>query len=425
MSLLIKNAKIVNADKEFDRKMDILVEKGMIEKIGPSIRADDSKVIDAAGKIVFPGFIDLHVHLREPGREDKETIATGSKAAAKGGFTSIVCMPNTTPVLDNGMIIEAVIKEAKRVGLVNVFPAGAITKGRLNEELTDMFELKQAGCLAITDDGTAVANTGLLRSALEYAHMAGLLVMEHCQDLSLSRDGVMNEGDISTVLGMKGDPAAAEVVVVARDIELANYLNTPIHFQHISLRRSAELIRAAKKQGVKVSAEATPHHFSLTEEAVRSFDTNTKVNPPLRTADDVKAIKEALRDGVLDCIATDHAPHSAEDKEVDFDHAPSGMIGLETALGLVWTELVEKKYLDLPQVAQKMSANPARLLGLTAKGEIREGADADLTIVDPEKEWVVTPGGIVSKSKNTPFFGRTLKGRVMTTICGGKITYQE
>jgi dihydroorotase len=425
MALLIKNAKIINANKAAERKTDILIDRGVILKIAPSIKEDDAKVIDASGKLVMPGFVDMHVHLREPGREDKETIATGSKAAAKGGFTSIVCMPNTTPTLDNAMVIEAVIKEAKRVGLVNVYPSGAITRDRKNEELTDMFELKTAGCVAVTDDGTSVTNSGLLRSAIEYADMAGLLVMEHCQDPDLTREGVMNEGEISTMLGFKGDPAAAETSIVARDIEIAFYLGRPVHFQHISLKRSVELIKMAKKQGIRISAEATPHHFSLTEEEVRSFNTNTKVNPPLRTKEDVTAIKEALRDGVLDCIATDHAPHSLEDKEVDFDHAPPGVIGLETAFALTVTELVEQGYLNWPQVAEKMSLRPAQLLRLENKGEVKEGADADLVIVDPEKEWVVEESDIVSKSKNSPFMGKKLKGRVLITICGGKITYQE
>ncbi|OGX24508.1 MAG: dihydroorotase [Omnitrophica WOR_2 bacterium GWF2_38_59] len=423
MSLLIKNATIVNATKKSSSEKDILIEKGVIAKIGKSIKADGMKIIDAKGKYVLPGLIDLHVHLREPGREDRETIESGSKAAAKGGFTTVVCMPNTNPVIDNCMIVEAISKESKRVGLINIIPAGAITKGQKGEELSDMFELKKAGCLAVTEDGKSVSNSGLMRYAMEYCKMVGLVVMDHCQDHNLLGSGVMNEGDISTELGLKGDPGVSETIVVARDIELARYLDSSIHLQHISLARSISLIRGAKKEGIKVTAEVCPHHFTLTEEAVRTFDTSTKVNPPLRTKEDVAAIKKALKDGTVDCISTDHAPHTYEDKESDFDHAPFGMIGLETALGLVVTELVNQKVLSWPQVVEKMSAAPARILGLVNKGKIEEGADADIVIIAPETEWEFKKEEIVSKSKNSPFIGRKLMGLVETTICGGKVVY--
>jgi len=425
MSLVIKNAIIVNADKMHKEPQDILIEKGMIIKIGKSFSADGVKVIDATGKLVMPGLIDMHVHLREPGREDKETIETGSKAAAKGGFTTVLCMPNTTPVIDNAMIVEAILKEAKRVGLVNVIPVGAITRGQNGAELTDMFELKQAGCLALSDDGKTVGNSRLMRLAMEYSQMAGLFLIEHCQDPDLWCKGVMNEGDVSTVLGLKGDPGISETVIVGRDIELARYLTARIHLAHMSLQRSVELIRFAKSQGIAVTAEACPHHFTLTDEAVKTFDTNTKVNPPLRTREDVDAIKEGLKDGTIDCIVTDHAPHTAEEKEMDYDHAPCGMIGLETAVGLTVTELVEKGVLSWTQMAERMSAAPARIVGLNNKGAIREGADADITIIDPEKVWEVRKEDIVSKSKNSPFIGRKLKGAVAVTICGGKTTYQS
>ena len=429
MSLLIKHAVIVNADKVHERPQDILVEKGVITKIGASISADGRGVkphetIDAKGKLVLPGFIDLHVHLREPGREDKETIETGSRAAAKGGITTLMCMPNTTPVIDNAMIVEGIIKEAKRVGLVNVIPVGCISRGQKGEELTDMFELKQAGCLALSDDGKGVMNPQLMRMAMDYARMAGLLLIEHCQDLLLTSGGVMNEGYNSTFLGIKGDPGVAETVMVARDIELANYLKTRIHLAHMSLKRSVELIRFAKSQGIQVTAEACPHHFTLTDDAVKTFDPNTKVNPPLRTDEDVEAIKQGLKDGTIDCIVTDHAPHTYEDKEVGFDHAPFGMIGLETSLGLTMTELVNKKILTLPQMVERMSAAPSRVIGLENKGKIAEGKDADITIIDADKEWIFTKEEIVSKSKNSPFIGRKLKGRVEATICNGKIVYQ-
>lgn len=424
MALLIKNAVIVNADKMHTQPQDILVEKGTITQIGRSLAADGAKTIDAGGKLVMPGLIDIHVHLREPGREDKETIETGSMAAAKGGFTTIMCMPNTEPVIDNGMIVEAVRKEASRVGLVHVIPIGAITKGQRGEDLTDILELKESGCLALSDDGKSVANSQLMRLAMEYAQMAGILLIEHCQDPFLSAGTVMNEGNTSTLLGLKGDPGVSETIIVARDIELARYLNTRIHLAHISLKRSVELIRFAKSQGIAVTAEACPHHFTLTDEAVKSFDTRTKVNPPLRTREDVEAIKEALKDGTIDCVASDHAPHTQEDKEADFDHAPFGMIGLETSLGLTVTELVRPGVLSWPQMVERMSAAPARIVGLTGKGEIKEGKDADITIIDPDKEWEVRREDFVSKSKNSPFVGRRLKGCVEATICHGKVVYQ-
>lgn len=424
MSLLIKNAKIVNADKIFTQLQDILIDKGTIVKTGRDIPANGAKVIDAAGKLIMPGLIDMHIHLREPGREDKETIETGSKAAAKGGFTTVLCMPNTTPVIDNAMIVEAILKEAKRVGLVNVIPVGAITRGQNGEELTDMFELKQAGCMAFSDDGKTVGNSRLMRLAMEYAKMTGLFLIEHCQDPALWNKGVMNEGDVSTMLGLKGDPGISETIIVGRDIELALYLKARIHMAHMSLKRSVELIRFAKSQGIQVTAEACPHHFTLTDEAVKTFDTNTKVNPPLRTREDVDAIKQGLKDGTIDCIVTDHAPHTAEEKEMDYDHAPYGMIGLETAVGLTITELVEKGILSWTQMADRMSAAPARIVGLNNKGTIKEGADADITIIDPEKVWEVRKEDIVSKSKNSPFIGRKLQGAVVATIYGGKVTYQ-
>ncbi|HLD69939.1 MAG TPA: dihydroorotase [Candidatus Omnitrophota bacterium] len=425
MALLIKNAIIVNADKISERPHDILMEDGKISKIGSSVSANSKKTIDAKGKLVFPGFIDMHCHLRQPGREDKETIETGSQSAAKGGFTSILCMPNTHPVIDNAMIVEGIIKEAGRVGLVNVFPIGAITKGQKGEELSDLFELKEAGCIAISDDGRSVYNAQLMRHALEYAKMAELLVIEHCEDPFLSAGGVMNEGYHSTILGLKGQAGIAETVIVSRDIELAHYLNARVHFAHMSLKRSVELIRFAKSHGIRVTAEACPHHFSLTDEAVKSFDTSAKMNPPLRGKDDVEAIKKGLRDNTIDCISTDHAPHTFEEKELEFDNAPFGMIGFETAVGLTISELVDKKVLTWPQMAEKMSAAPACILGLKSKGVIKEGLDADITIVDPEKEWVFEKEEIVSKSKNSPFIGRKFKGSVDVTVCNGKITYDS
>lgn len=422
MLLLIKKAIIVSTKGVRKEPQDILIEKGVIAKIG-KINEPAAKVIDADGKYVLPGLIDLHCHLREPGFEHKETIETGSRSAAKGGFTTIVCMPNTNPVLDNAKVIEGVIKEAKRVGLVHVLPAGAITKGQKGEELSDIMELKEAGCVALTDDGKAVQNSQLMRNALEYAKMSDLIVMEHCEDATIAR-GMMNEGFYSTLLGLKGSPEISETIIVARDVELVRYLKARIHFSHISAKRSIELIRQAKAQGIAVTAEACPHHFSLTEEAVQGFDTNTKVNPPLRSKEDVEAVKLALKDGTLDCISTDHAPHALDEKEFEFDSAPMGMIGFETALGLAGRELIDKKYITWSTLVEKMSVNPAQILGLANKGEIAEGKDADLIIVDPDKEWILKKEDIASLSKNSPFIGEKMKGRVEVTICNGKVTYQ-
>jgi len=422
--MLIKNARIVNADGAVKAAQDILIEDGKIKQIAASIPNGKHEVVDASGKLVLPGLVDIHVHFREPGREDKETIATGSMAAAKGGVTTVMCMPNTSPVIDNAMLVEGIIKEGRRVGLVNIIPVGAITKGQKDEELVDMFELKKAGCLALSDDGKSVNNTNLMRLAMEYSKMVGLLLIEHCQDATAGK-GVMNEGFYSTLLGMKGDPGFSETITMARDIELARYLDSRIHFAHISLQRSVELVAWAKSQGIKVTCETCPQYFSLTEETVKSFSPNTKVNPPLRSKADVEAIKQGIKNGIIDCIVTDHAPHTREDKEVGFDAAPFGMIGLETSLALAITELVETKIIDMPKIVELMSFNPARIVGLTRKGAIKEEMDADIVVVDPNAEWTVEEEGFVSKSKNSPFVGRKLKGVVEVTVCGGKVVYKS
>ncbi len=423
MVILIKNANIVSAKGISKEPQDILIEKGVIKEISSKIPCGDYKVIDAKDKLVLPGLIDLHCHLREPGQEHKETLETGSKSAAKGGFTTIFCMPNTKPPIDSAKIVEGILKEAKRVGLVNIIPVGAVTKGQKGQELTDIFELKEAGCLAISDDGKSVSNSQLMRHALEYAKMADILLMEHCEDPTFSH-GVMNEGACSTLLGLKGIPDISESIIVGRDIELAKYLQTRIHFSHISSARSVDLIRGAKAQGIGVTAEACPHHFSLTEKSVESFDTNTKVHPPLKTQADVDAIKQGLKDGTIDCITTDHAPHTSEEKELEFDRAPVGMIGFETAFGLAVSELVETKTLTWGKLVERMAITPAKISGLASKGEIAQDKDADIIVVDPNKEWIFEKDQIVSKSKNSPFIGRTLKGLVETTICAGKIVYQ-
>ncbi len=425
MGLLIKNAIIVNSDKIWDKAQDILCQDGKIVKIAASIEATGHEIVDAKGKKVLPGLIDIHVHFRTPGQEGKETIETGSRAAVKGGFTSIFCMPNTNPVIDNAMIVEYIQQQAKRVGLCNIYPIGAITKGQQDGELTDMAELKAAGCTVFSDDGKSVLNSRLFRLAMEYAKMLDVLIVEHCQDPLLTAGGVMNEGAVSTRIGLKGDPGIAESVTVARDIEIAHYLDARVHICHVSLKRCCELIRFAKSQGIKVTAEACPHHFALTDEACATFDTSTKVNPPLRSKEDVEAIKQAIKDGTIDCIVTDHAPHTKEDKEVGFDGAPFGLIGLETSLALTITELVKKGIIDLPQMVDKMSTTPAKIVGLTSKGTIKEGLDADLTVIDENKQWTVTKEGFQSKSKNSPFIGWKLVGDVEYTICGGRLVYKN
>ncbi len=425
MSLLIRNARIINASGEGAAEVDIWIDEGKVLDIAPKLQRPADRVIDADGKKVLPGLIDLHVHLREPGREDKETIESGSRAAVKGGFTSIFCMPNTTPAIDTAQTVQYILDQARKVGLVNVYPVGAITKGRMGVEITEMMDLRRAGCLGVSDDGRGLMNAGLMRRALEYAQMAGVLVMQHCEDEHLSAKGVMNEGALSTFLGLKGDPSISETVFIARDIEIARYLGTRVHFMHISTARSVELIRRAKAEGIRVTCEATPHHFSLTEEVVRSFDTSTKVNPPLREERDVAAIKAGLKDGTIDCIATDHAPHTHEDKEVEFDAAPPGLIGLETAFALAVRELVSTGVLTLPQLVDRMSAAPARVMGLVNKGMISVGKDADIAIVDMDQEWTVCKEETVSRSRNSPFMGWPLKGRVAWTICHGKVVYEN
>lgn len=425
MSLLIKNAQIVNADKKEKQKKDIFIDRGRIQQIGPSLKVKASKEINADGLLVLPGLIDIHVHFRTPGQEYKEDLESGSRSAVKGGFTSVMCMPNTRPVIDSAMIAEGIITEAQQLGLCNIIPIGSITRGQKDQELVDMFEMKKAGCLALSDDGKSVVNSQLMRRAIEYAKMSGILLIQHCEDPLISAGGAMNEGVTSTQLGIKPDPYISESIIVSRDIELVHFLGGRVHFAHMSCRRSVELIRQAKKQGITITAEACPHHFTLTEEAVRSFDTHTKMNPPLRTADDVQAVKEGLKDGTIDLIVTDHAPHSREDKEVSFEQAPFGIIGLETSLALTITELVRPGILSWEQVVDKMSTQQARIAGMEGKGVLAEGYDADITLVDPDQEWEVTPEDTASKSKNSPFFGTKLTGRVKTTVFGGKVVYQD
>jgi dihydroorotase len=420
MNILIKNGHVIDPANNVDEKLDILAADGKLAKLGKpgSLSANDAQVIDAAGKLVVPGLIDMHVHLREPGFEYKETIATGTAAAKAGGFTSVCCMPNTNPVNDSRSVTEFILARARSAS-AQVFPIGAITKGSKGEELAEMEELFAAGCFAVSDDGKPVMSAAIMRRAMEYSRIFDMLIISHCEDSSLSGKGVMNEGVVSTELGLRGIPRAAEDVMTARDISLAELTGCRLHLAHVSTAGSVRLIRDAKSRGVKVTAETCPHYFILTEEAVRGYNTMAKMNPPLRTADDVSAIKQGLKDGTIDVIATDHAPHAMDEKSGEFDYAPFGIVGLETALGLT-LKLVEEGIITLTEAIRKLSANPATALK-RGKGTLAAGADADITIIDPNLEWVVDASRFTSRSKNTPFHGWKLKGKAVQTIVGGDL----
>ncbi|KPJ57783.1 MAG: dihydroorotase [Deltaproteobacteria bacterium DG_8] len=421
--LLIKNGRIIDPSRGIDDYSDILIDQSKIVEVGRGGEgrkdSEITRIIDARGKVVVPGLIDMHVHLREPGHEYKETIKTGCQAAASGGFTSIACMPNTNPVNDNQSVTEYILDRARREGCVNVFPVGAITKGLQGESLTEMGELKTAGVVAVSDDGKSVSNSELMRRGMEYAKNFNLLVICHCEDLDLVADGVMNEGFTSTRLGLKRIPNAAEEVIVARDVILAELTGCGVHIAHVSTEGAVRIIREAKSRGIKITAETAPHYFSLSEEALESFDTNLKVNPPLRSVRDVEAIKRGLKDGTLDVIATDHAPHSSLEKDVEFDYASSGMVGLETALPLA-LQLVKEKVLSLPELLLKFTANPAKILGIS-KGTLNPGADADITIIDISSKKRVNVNQFKSKSKNSPFHDWELEGEAVCTIVNGKV----
>jgi dihydroorotase len=420
MKILIKNGRVIDPANKVDGKLDVLVSDGKIARLGKpgSISADGAEVIDASGKLIVPGLIDMHVHLREPGFEYKETIATGAAAARAGGFTSVCCMPNTNPANDNRSVTEFILAQAGKAE-ARVFPIGAITKGSRGEELAEMGELHAAGCVAVSDDGKPVMNASVMRRAMEYSKIFDLLVISHCEDALLSGKGVMNEGSVSTELGLRGIPRAAEDVMTARDIALAELTGGRLHIAHVSTTGSVRIIRDAKARGVRVTAETCPHYFSLTEEAVRGYNTMAKMNPPLRTPEDVAAIKEGLRDGTIDAIVTDHAPHALDEKSGEFDYAPFGIVGLETALGLVF-KLVDEGALSLFDAVRKLSVNPATIVKID-RGTLSEGSDADITIVDPDLEWTVDASQFKSKSKNTPFQGWKLKGKALRTIVGGRL----
>ncbi|PRX33502.1 dihydroorotase [Orenia metallireducens] len=423
--LLLKGGKIIDPIQGSKAKAgEILIVDGKIAKLGENLAAEDAQVIDIEGKVVSPGLIDIHVHLREPGFEHKETIETGTKSAAKGGFTSVACMPNTDPVIDNQTLVEGLLSIAKRDGVVNVYPIGAITKGSQGKELAEIANMKEAGIVAISDDGHPVMNAEMMRLALDYSKDFDLTIVSHCEDKNLAGDGVVNQGYYSTITGLNPISSSSESVMVGREILLAEEAGAKVHIAHISTKESVDLVRQAKKRGVKVTCEVTPHHFTLTDELITSFDTNTKMNPPLRSAEDVAAIKEGLKDGTIDVIATDHAPHAEEEKDVEYNYAPFGIVGLETAVGLVITELVESGILTLEEAIAKLTINPAQVIGID-KGTLEVGKDADITIIDVDDKWEVKTEELVSKSKNTPFGGYELQGRAVMTIVGGKIVYSS
>ncbi|MGI6575464.1 MAG: dihydroorotase [bacterium] len=423
MGLLLTGGRVVDPATGLDIIADVLVADGKVAAIGPNLPREGKQVKDVTGMWVVPGLIDIHVHLREPGEEDKETIATGTKSAAAGGFTSIACMPNTNPVIDTPGMVTYIKDKAKAEGVVNVYPISAITKGSQGKQLADLAMLQAAGAVAASDDGHTVEDSNLLRRALEYGGQLGLPIIEHCEDPSLSGDGVANEGFPVTVLGLKGIPAAAEEVIVARNICLAKQTGFPIHLAHISTAGSVALIREAKAKGVPVTAEVTPHHLTLTEEALEGFNPNAKVKPPLTTKADVEALRAGLRDGTIDLIATDHAPHTLVDKSGAFADAAFGISGLETAVGVILTELVFTNIFSLPDIIKKMTWVPAQVLGLQ-QGRLQVGAVADITVIDPEARWVVDPGQFASKGKNSPYSGKTLQGKPYLTMVNGQVVME-
>ncbi len=423
--ILIAGARVIDPSRGTDEVADLYLAGGKVQAVGRDLgRPDEAIVLDGSGRIAAPGLIDVHVHLREPGQEDIETVATGAMAAAAGGFSAVCAMPNTDPVTDNQAAVGFIVSQAQRAGKARVYPIGAISLGQKGRQLAEFGELVGAGAVAVSDDGKPVVSSHLMRTALEYARTFGIPVADHCEDPTLSAGGAMHEGLVSTRLGLKGIPAAAEEIMVARDILLAELTGGHLHLCHMSTRGSVELIRRAKERGLRVTAEACPHHFTLTHEECEGYNTNAKMNPPLREPEDREAIRQGLRDGTIDVICTDHAPHHYDAKEREFDDAPNGIIGLETALGLAVTELVETGLLTLVDLINRMSAMPARIFNL-AGGTLAPGSAADVVVFDPAERWVVKPEEFFSKSRNTPFGGRELRGRTAVTIVRGNVVYQR
>jgi len=421
MRLQIKNIKIVDPSSHSEDLIgDIFIENGKI--VSKFLNSAD-KVIDGRGKIAVPGLIDVHAHLREPGQEMKETIYTGTRSAAKGGITTVFCMPNTQPVIDNAPAVKFILYKARKEGCVNVFPIGCATKGSQGIEISEVGILKKAGIVAVSDDGLPISNSQIMRRILEYTKMFKLPVISHSEDKELSRNGVMNEGRNSTFLGLRGIPRQAEEVMVSRDIMLAELTDAYLHIAHVSTAGSVDLIRRAKKKNIKVTAETCPHYFTLTDDNVRVYDANTKINPPLRGREDVEAVKKGLADGTIDCIATDHAPHTHEEKNKEFDLAPFGIIGFETVLSLVLNELVDSGVLSFREAISKMTFNPAKIFNLEGRGTLKEGSIADITVIDPDYSYEFKRENIVSRGKNSPFIGRKFKGAAVMTIVGGNIVW--
>jgi len=422
-SILIKGGRVIDPASGLDAPADVLIREGKIEQVG-KVKADADRTIDAAGLVVSPGLIDMHVHLREPGDEHEETVATGAAAAVAGGFTTVACMPNTEPPIDDEPSAEFIRLQARRAEWANVYPVGTITEGRKGEAISEMGRLARGGAVAFSDDGDGVQNARVMQIALQYAKMLDRAVISHCEDKDLAGAGVMNAGFVATKLGLAGIPAAAEEVMVSRDITLARTTGGHVHIAHVSTAQSVELIRRAKARGIAVTAEVCPHHLALTDEAVESFDPVYKVNPPLRTEEDVKALLDGLRDGTIDAVASDHAPHTAEEKDVEFNLAPFGVVGLESTLGVLFKTLIEGEVLGLPELIAKMTVNPARILRIP-KGTLSPGADADVTVIDPGKKWTIDAGRFKSLGRNCPFHGWEVKGKAVCVIVGGEIKHIE
>ena len=421
--LVLTGGRVIDPSTNLDQTADVLIQDGKITGIGPSIgRPDGAEVRDVRGQVVAPGLVDIHVHLREPGNEDEETVATGARAAAAGGFTAICAMPNTDPVTDNQAAVGFIVRQSVRAGLARVYPIGAVSVGQRGEKLAEFGEMVGAGAVAVSDDGRPVVSGHLMRTALEYALTFDIAVADHCEEPTLAAGGVMHEGLVATRLGLKGIPSAAEEIMVARDVLLAELTGGRVHLCHMSTRGSAELIRRAKERGVRVTAEVTPHHLALTDHACENYDTHAKMNPPLREAADVAALRQALKEGVIDCIASDHAPHAYDEKEAAFDDAPFGIVGLETAFAVAHSELVQGGVLTLPELVARMSTLPARVFGLTG-GTLQPGAAADVCVLDPQLRWTVDPARFFTKCRNTPFAGRELVGRPTLTLVAGKIVH--
>lgn len=422
--LLFKNGRVIDPSRGLDETLDILIDdEGNIAKIGANLKAAGTETLDLSRLVVAPGFIDMHVHLREPGKEEAETIQTGTRAAVAGGFTAVACMPNTNPVNDNAGITEFILQKARKEALISVYPIAAISKKQAGEELTEMGELKEAGAIAVSDDGKPVANSQLMRYALEYAKMFNLPVIDHCEDPNLFKGGAMHEGFYSTKLGLPGIPSAAEEIMVSRNILLSRLTDARVHLAHLSTAGSMDLVRRAKDENLKVTAEVTPHHFTLTDAAVASYDTNTKMNPPLRTAEDVEAVLEAIADGTIDAIASDHAPHHFDAKMVEYDIAAFGIIGLETSVSLGLDRLVNTNRISLNRFVEMYSLNPAKILGI--RRGVKEGWPAYLTIFHPSKKITVQASKFYSKSRNTPFDGWSLRGTPMATISEGELVWKH